>query len=57
MRFFITMNWDFTQYLFGELPLLEGMNVTFSAVDCLAYFATMMALSIVIFKKKNIKNI
>ena len=57
MRFFITMNWDFTQYLFGELPLLEGMNVTFSAVVCLAYFATMMALSIVIFKKKNIKNI
>ena len=40
-----------------ELPLLEGMKVPFSVVICLIYFAIMMVVSFMVFKKRNIKNV
>lgn len=57
MKYFVTPNWDFSQYLFGNLPLMEGTTATFSAVVCLVYFLIMIVTTFIVFKKKNIKNI
>ena len=57
MKYFITMNWNLDSYLFGKLPEMEGMTMTFSAVICIAYLIIMLVPTFIIFKKKNIKNI
>ena len=57
LTFFVTLNWDFTQYLFGGLPDYEGLTVPFSLTVCSIYFIIMIITSVVTFKKKNIKNI
>ena len=57
LRYFITMNWNIDQYLFGALPSFEGMTLAFSIMVCILYFLVLMIASILVFKKKNIKNI
>ena len=57
LRYFVTLNWDFTQYLYGSMPLMEGLTPIFSAIICIVYFIIMIIPTFVIFKKKNIKNI
>ena len=57
LRYFVTLNWDFTNYLYGGMPLMEGLTPEFSVVICLLYFLVMMVPTFIIFKKKNIKNI
>lgn len=57
MKFFVSMNWDFQEYLFGNLPKMEGMTMGFSAVICILYFVVMVIPTFIAFKKKNIKNI
>lgn len=57
LKYFVTPNWDFTQFLNGKLPLMEGLNIPFSIVICIIYFAIMMIPTFIVFKKKNIKNI
>ena len=57
MKFFVTLNWDFSAYLFGNLPMMEGLTAGFSAVICIVYFLIMIIPTFIIFKKKNIKNI
>ena len=57
MKYFVTPNWDFSQYLFGNLPMMEGMTAGFSASICVIYFLIMIITTFIIFKKKNIKNI
>ena len=57
LEYFVTMNWDLSQYLFGNLPNMEGMTMTFSIITCIVYFLIMVIPTWIIFKKKNIKNI
>ena len=57
LKFFVTPNWDFTQFLYGKLPQMEGLTMPFSLIICIIYFAIMMIPAFVVFKKKNIKNI
>lgn len=57
LKYFITMNWNMEQYLFGALPPFEGMTFTFSIIVCILYFVVMLIPTIIFFKKKNIKNI
>ena len=57
LEYFVTMNWDLSQYLFGNLPNMEGMTMTFSIITGIAYFLIMIISTWIIFKKKNIKNI
>ena len=57
LKYFVTLNWDFSQYLFGGMPLMEGLTPVFSAIICVVYFLIMMIPTFIIFKKKNIKNI
>lgn len=57
MNVFVSMNWNFKEYLFGNLPTIEGMNAGISAIICLAYFVVMIIPTFIVFKRKNIKNI
>ena len=57
LKFFVTPNWDFTQFLYGKLPQMEGLTMPFSLIICIIYFAIRMIPAFVVFKKKNIKNI
>ena len=57
MKYFVTMNWDLSQYLYGNLPSMEGMTLGFSVIMCLIYLFVMLIPTFIIFKKKNIKNI
>lgn len=57
MKFFVSINWEFESYLYGNLPKMEGMTMGFSMVICILYFIAMIIPSFIVFKKKNIKNI
>ena len=57
MKFFVSMNWDFEGYLFGNLPKMEGMTAGFSVIICILYFIAMLIPTFIVFRKKNIKNI
>ena len=57
MKYFVTMNWDLSQYLFGGLPYMEGMNLITSIIVCVVYLLIMLIPTFIIFKKRNIKNI
>lgn len=57
MKFFPTLNWNFEEYLFGGLPAFQYTNLTNSIIVIFVYFVLMIMLSIIVFKKKNIKNI
>ncbi len=55
--YFVTPNWDFSQYLFGCLPNMKSLTLQFSISVCIVYFVVLIGLSLINFKKKNIKNI
>ena len=55
--YFVTPNWDLTGYLFGRTPTFTGITMPFSIIVCAIYLIIMVALSLVIFKKRDIKNI
>lgn len=55
--YFVTPNWDLTQYLFGGSPMFSGMSLPFSIIVCLVYLAIMLVVSGIVFKKRDIKNI
>lgn len=57
LRYFITPNWDLSQYLFGGLSNFEGLTMPFSIIICLVYFLIMIFTSFIVFKKRNIKNV
>ncbi|MGN1342387.1 MAG: ABC transporter permease subunit [Bacilli bacterium] len=57
MKYFPTMNWDLTEYLFGGLPAFQYTSLSHAIIISIIYFAIMFTLSIIVFNKKNIKNI
>lgn len=57
VKYFVTPNWDLSQYLFGGTPMFSGISIEFSITICAIYFVIMLAASIVSFKKRNIKNV
>lgn len=57
MRYFVTLNWDFSDYLFGGTSQFKYTNLNFSILICLIYFIILVLISFILFKKKNIKNI
>ena len=57
LMYFVTPNWDLRIFLFGKLPQFEPISLPFSAVICLIYFIIMIFASVLVFKKKEIKNI
>ena len=57
VKYFVTPNWDLSQYLFGGTPMFSGISIEISITICAIYFVIMLAASIVSFKKRNIKNV
>lgn len=57
LKFFVTPNWDLTQYLFGNLPRFQGLTPIFSISIIMVYMLIMLIPTFILFKKKNIKNI
>ena len=57
VKYFVTPNWDLSQYLFGGTPMFSRISIEFSITICAIYFVIMLVASIVSFKKRNIKNV
>ena len=57
MKYFVNINWNLEEYLFGALPSIEYISLEFSCLILLAYFTCLVILTFITFKKKNIKNI
>lgn len=57
MRYFISMNWNFQDYLFGGISDFPYVNFYFSVKVWLIYFAGVILLTFLAFQKKNIRNI
>lgn len=57
MKYFITLNWNLEQYLFGHIPKYQYINLNFSIIIYATYFIILLILPFIIFNKKNIKNI
>lgn len=56
LNYFVTTNWDFTMYLFGETSIFNN-SLLHAIIVCLAYLIIMLAVTFIIFKRKDIKNI
>ena len=57
LMYFVTPNWDLSIYLFGKMPQFEPISLPFSIMICVIYFVIMVVASLIIFNKKDIKNI
>lgn len=57
IKYIITVNWDFSSYLYGKTPIINGTGFMFSLVICLIYFIIMIIPTFIYFNHKNIKNI
>lgn len=54
---FPTLNWDFSQFLFGRLPAYEFTSLGFAVCVCVAYWAIMVSVAWIAFRKREIKNV
>ena len=56
-RILITNNWDFSQYLFGQISPIKGLTPILSGVICLLYGILLLYITIHKFKNKDIVNV
>ena len=56
LDYFVTTNWDFTQFLFGGDSIF-GLSIGFSALICLTYLVIMLIITFITFIYKDIKNV
>lgn len=56
LNYFVTTNWNFSSYLFGGTSEF-GNSLPHAIIVCLIYFAIMVVTSLIVFNKKDIKNI
>jgi len=54
LKYFVTFNWDFTEYLYGRIPTIENLTLTISIIICLFYYLIMIIPTFIVFKKRNI---
>lgn len=54
---FPTLNWDFTQFLFGRLPAYEFTSWGFAVCVCVVYWVIMVSVAWIAFRKREIKNV
>ena len=57
MKYFITLNYDFTAYLYGGTNAYEPVTFGLSLIVYSIYFIIIAIFGILVFNKKNIKNI
>ncbi len=56
INYFVTPNWDLTALLFGGTSPY-GLSLTHSLIVCFVYFVIMYFVTLIVFKRRNIKNI
>ena len=56
-KYFITNNWDFSQYLFGQVSDVYGLSFPFSLIIYTIYLVLILGILIKVFNKKEIKNV
>ena len=56
LKYFVTTNWNFNEYLFGATSQY-GTSFTHAVIVCIIYFLIMVITSFIVFKRKNIKNV
>ena len=54
---FPTLNWDFTQFLFGRLSAYEFTSLGFAVCVCVVYWVIMVSVAWIAFRKREIKNV
>lgn len=57
IKYFVTPNWNLTEYFWGGIPTFEGITLPFSIAIIVIYMVIMLVPTFIIFQKKNIKNI
>lgn len=57
LKYFVTLNWNFTNYLYGGVNSFPTLSIPFSILICAIYFLIMIITAFIIFNKRNIKNI
>ena len=57
LKYFVTLNWDLSVYLFGGEGLVEGLTITKSLIICSIYLLIMIISFAVVFKRRDIKNV
>lgn len=57
LKYIPIFNWDLTQYLYGKLPLLEGMNIGGSIMICVDIILVLLIITFYNFENKDVKNI
>ena len=57
LKFLVTLNWDWSVYLFGATSPYKGVTLPFSIMISSLYLIAMLIITVLVFKKKNIKNI
>ena len=57
LKYLINVNWNFNDYLFGEIYEIKGINFNFSIIIYLSYYILVIIFTYLNFKKKNIKNV
>lgn len=57
LRYFVTLNWNYNDYLFGNSLQFKYVNFPFSIIICIIYETIMLVVAFIVFRKKNVKNI
>lgn len=57
LKYFVTLNWNFTNYLYGGVNSFPTLSIPFSILICVIYFLIMIITAFIVFNKRNIKNI
>lgn len=57
LKYFVTLNWNFTNYLYGGINSFPTLSIPFSILICAIYFLIMIITAFIVFNKRNIKNI
>ena len=57
LKYFINVNWQFHNYLFGQINEIEGVDLKFSLIVWNMYFVLILMFTYLNFKRKNIRNV
>ena len=57
IKYFVTPNWNLTEYFWGGIPTFEGITLPFSIAIIVIYMVIILVKTFIIYQKKNIKNI
>lgn len=55
-RYFITNNWDFSTYMFGQVSAISGVTLLGSIINFIIHLFLLVYFSIIIFNRKEIVN-